>query len=73
MVKRTTIPLDKDMCVLISLYNSDTAREPVIDFPIMFLFQITVTPLGALTNADIDSHDYFEDWLPGAAECTSAV
>ncbi|GKA92255.1 putative RNA-directed DNA polymerase [Tanacetum coccineum] len=34
---------------------------------------ITVTPLGALTNADIDSHGYFEGWLPGAANCTAAV
>ncbi|XP_076915125.1 uncharacterized protein LOC143574367 [Bidens hawaiensis] len=30
---------------------------------------ITVTPLGALTNADIDCHTFFNQWLP---ECTSS-
>lgn len=34
------------------------------------LFQITVTPLGALTNADIDCHTFFNQWLP---ECTSSA
>ena len=34
-------------------------------------FQITVTPLGALTNADTDSHKFFNQWLPGVA--SSAV
>ncbi|GJV61498.1 survival protein SurE-like phosphatase/nucleotidase [Tanacetum coccineum] len=39
----------------------------------LFTREITVTPLGALTNADIDTHGYFEGWLPGAANCTAAV
>lgn len=27
-------------------------------------FQITITPLGALTNADSDCQSYFKEWLP---------
>lgn len=27
-------------------------------------FQITVTPLGALTNAERECQSYFEEWLP---------
>lgn len=29
---------------------------------------ITVTPLGALSHADIDSHTFFKEWLPAVAE-----
>ncbi|KAI3712400.1 hypothetical protein L1987_70956 [Smallanthus sonchifolius] len=29
---------------------------------------ITITPLGALTNADIDSRTFFNEWLHGVAE-----
>ncbi|XP_071691473.1 uncharacterized protein [Rutidosis leptorrhynchoides] len=34
---------------------------------------ITVTPLGALTNAKIESQNYYKNWLPGVAECPSAL
>ncbi|KAJ7980049.1 5'-nucleotidase surE [Quillaja saponaria] len=30
---------------------------------------ITVTPLGALSRAELDCHAYFKDWLPSVAEC----
>ncbi|XP_058208479.1 uncharacterized protein LOC131321610 [Rhododendron vialii] len=33
---------------------------------------ITVTPLGALSHADIECQAYFKDWLPGVAECFSS-
>ncbi|KAE9455357.1 hypothetical protein C3L33_12743, partial [Rhododendron williamsianum] len=33
---------------------------------------ITVTPLGALSHADIECQSYFKDWLPGVAECFSS-
>ncbi|KAI7745646.1 hypothetical protein M8C21_005123, partial [Ambrosia artemisiifolia] len=32
---------------------------------------ITVTPLGALTNADTDCHTFLKQWLPGVVECTT--
>ncbi|KAL7210213.1 hypothetical protein ACSBR1_031722 [Camellia fascicularis] len=32
---------------------------------------ITVTPLGALSHAEIDCQAYFQEWLPGVAECFS--
>ncbi|KAI3815500.1 hypothetical protein L1987_15171 [Smallanthus sonchifolius] len=32
---------------------------------------ITITPLGGLTNADIGSHTFFNEWLHGVAESTS--
>ncbi|KAL8026287.1 hypothetical protein ABFX02_14G017000 [Erythranthe guttata] len=34
---------------------------------------ITVTPLGVLSPADIDSRDYFKQWLPGVAKCFSSA
>lgn len=39
----------------------------------MIYFQITVTPLGALSNADTDSQAYFKDWLPRAALWTHKI
>ncbi|XP_024962292.1 uncharacterized protein LOC112502573 [Cynara cardunculus var. scolymus] len=33
---------------------------------------ITVTPLGALSHADIDSQTFFKEWLPAVAERTSS-
>ncbi|PIN19828.1 5'-nucleotidase [Handroanthus impetiginosus] len=33
---------------------------------------ITVTPLGGLSPAEIDSQMYFKQWLPGVAECFSS-
>ncbi|KAJ0442882.1 putative 5'-nucleotidase [Helianthus annuus] len=41
------------------------------DFGPLLEGYITVTPLGALTNADTDSHKFFNQWLPGVA--SSAV
>ncbi|WOH16046.1 hypothetical protein DCAR_0935595 [Daucus carota subsp. sativus] len=33
---------------------------------------ITVTPLGALTNAETECLEYFKDWLPAVVESTSS-
>ncbi|KAH7843452.1 hypothetical protein Vadar_016793 [Vaccinium darrowii] len=33
---------------------------------------ITVTPLGALSNVDVECQAYFKDWLPGVAKCFSS-
>ncbi|PON80084.1 Survival protein SurE-like phosphatase/nucleotidase [Parasponia andersonii] len=33
---------------------------------------ITVTPLGAISQAEIDSQAYFRDWLPRVAQCFSS-
>lgn len=33
---------------------------------------ITVTPLGALTHAELDCQTYFKEWLPGVAERSSS-
>lgn len=33
---------------------------------------ITVTPLGALSNAELDCQAYFKDWLPGITDHSSA-
>ncbi|KAJ0442884.1 putative 5'-nucleotidase [Helianthus annuus] len=41
------------------------------DFGPLLEGYITVTPLKALTNADADSHKFFNQWLPGVA--SSAV
>lgn len=40
--------------------------------PIPFLFQITVTPLSALSPAEADCHAYLEDWLSSVSEIPSA-
>lgn len=45
---------------------------PMINNAIYLSFQITVTPLGALSRADIEYQAYFKDWLPGVAECFSS-
>ncbi|XP_022846706.1 uncharacterized protein LOC111369427 [Olea europaea var. sylvestris] len=34
---------------------------------------ITVTPLGALSNAEVDSQAYFKEWLPGVVERLSSA
>ncbi|KAI3459386.1 hypothetical protein Pfo_016049 [Paulownia fortunei] len=34
---------------------------------------ITVSPLGALSPAEMDSQAYFKQWLPGVAECFSSA
>ena len=36
------------------------------------LFQITVTPLGALSHAETDCQVYFKEWLPSIAEHLSS-
>lgn len=33
---------------------------------------ITVTPLGALSNADVECHAYFINWLPGVLESSAS-
>ncbi|PON80086.1 Survival protein SurE-like phosphatase/nucleotidase, partial [Parasponia andersonii] len=33
--------------------------------------KITVTPLGAISQAEIDSQAYFKDWLPRVPRCFS--
>ncbi|XP_076960961.1 uncharacterized protein LOC143637431 [Bidens hawaiensis] len=48
----------------VDVYNDGT------DFSFLQEGYITVTPLGALTNADIDCHTFFNQWLP---ECTSSA
>ncbi|KAI4317821.1 hypothetical protein L6164_025658 [Bauhinia variegata] len=34
---------------------------------------ITVTPLAALSRAEVDCHAYFKDWLPSVSESASAL
>nr|GEU89509.1 survival protein SurE-like phosphatase/nucleotidase [Tanacetum cinerariifolium] len=34
---------------------------------------ITVTPLGAFSHADMDSHTFFKEWLPAVAERASSA
>ncbi|KAJ8442768.1 hypothetical protein Cgig2_011038 [Carnegiea gigantea] len=34
---------------------------------------ISVTPLGAVSPAEVECHTFFNDWLPGVLECTSSA
>ncbi|XP_076894872.1 uncharacterized protein LOC143547299 [Bidens hawaiensis] len=51
----------------VDVYNDGT------DFSFLQEGYITVTPLGALTNADIDRHTFFNQWLPECTSSSSAV
>ncbi|KAI5573385.1 hypothetical protein POPTR_010G088000v4 [Populus trichocarpa] len=42
------------------------------DFKFLQQGYITVTPLGALSHAEIGCHSYFKDWLPSVGEHPSA-
>ena len=55
-----------DLCISISKSHHYT------NLVHMFLMQITVTPLGAFTNAEIDCSTYLKEWLPNVADRTSS-
>ena len=67
-----TVPSEKDMYVMF-FYRVKLIRtwQPMSNM--FFLsFQITVTPLGVLSHAEIDCQAYFKELLPGVTECFSS-
>ncbi|XP_043693043.1 5'-nucleotidase SurE-like isoform X1 [Telopea speciosissima] len=42
------------------------------DFEYLKEGYITITPIGALSHAEMDCQAYFKDWLPRAVECPSS-
>ncbi|KAK6913939.1 Survival protein SurE-like phosphatase/nucleotidase [Dillenia turbinata] len=53
-------------------FNPSEAQLPTTQHELMlFKREITITPLGALSPAEIDSETYFTSWLPGVDENAS--
>ncbi|GMN46680.1 hypothetical protein TIFTF001_015865 [Ficus carica] len=48
--------------------GAEADQEDGTDFPSLRDGYITVTPLGAISRAEMDCYAFFEDWLPKAAE-----
>lgn len=48
--------------------GAEADQEDGTDFPSLRDGYITVTPLGAISRAEMDCYAFFEDWLPRAAE-----
>lgn len=44
----------------------------MINMVLTFSFQITVTPLAALSNAETDCQAYYKDWLQSVSERVSS-
>ncbi|XP_042517919.1 5'-nucleotidase SurE-like isoform X2 [Macadamia integrifolia] len=56
--------------VLSSQFEAEDSQDT--DFQSLQEGYITITPIGALSNAEMDCQAYFKDWLPRAVECTSS-
>lgn len=69
MLTQTTVTFEKDLYVFHILYILTDAGPLVIS---QLSLQITVTPLGALSPAEVDSQAYFKQWLVDVGECFSS-
>ncbi|KAH9682665.1 5'-nucleotidase [Citrus sinensis] len=67
----TSTPLEEDLLFRREVRGAHIA-DPDTDWQFLREGYITVTPIGALSNADTESLLYFKDWLPVVAEHESS-
>ncbi|KDO74618.1 hypothetical protein CISIN_1g021451mg [Citrus sinensis] len=67
----TSTPLEEDLLFRREVRGAHIA-DPDTDWQFLREGYITVTPIGALSNADMESLLYFKDWLPVVAEHESS-